>query len=260
MAKDCGRPIQRRFRAGWYLLGILASALPGSALRSQEALPYLEMGVGQKQGDFGSPTQSTLWQGYATYGSTGARWDASVTVPYLRLNREGGGISARDQGIGDIVVRGVYRFLPENEDGWSLDGEGAVKLPTASDTKGLGTGRTDVGGFLALHQRLGLFQWTLLGGWIQGASTNRTGTVVTLTSGSYVAGLRGTWDLDRNRWGIAFEARGATYQGEPGIKELSVDVFHPFSPTWAMKAVITAGFSDGGPKQSIGVALVRLFP
>ncbi|MBL0210791.1 MAG: hypothetical protein IPQ13_07785 [Holophagaceae bacterium] len=257
---DCCESLQTRFRVFWSMLAALAFSLPGSALWSQDVLPYMETGVGRKQGDFGSPTRSTFWLGYATYGVTGARWDASLTVPFLWLNRDGGGDSSQDQGIGDVVVRGSYRFLPENEDGWSLDGEGAVKLPTASDTKGLGTGRTDVGGFLALHQRLGLFQWTLLGGWIQGASTNQAGTADTLTSGSYVVGLRGTWDLNRNRWGVAFEARGATFQGEPGIKELSMDVFHPISSKWAMKAVITAGFSDGGPKQSVGVALVRVFP
>ena len=260
MANYCERHVQTRFRVFWSMLAVLVLTLQGSVLWSQDVLPYVEAGVGRKQGDFGSPTQSTLWQGYATYGATGARWDASLTVPFLRLTREGGGISSQDQGIGDVVVRGIYRFLPENEDGWSLDGEGAVKLPTASDTKGLGTGRTDVGGFLALHQRLGLFQWTIIGGWIQGASTNQTGAGGNLVSGSYVTGLRGTWDLNRNRWGVAFEARGATFQGAPGAKELSVDVFHPLSSKWAMKAVITAGFSDGGPKQSMGVALVRIFP
>ncbi len=260
MANECERPAQTRFRVFWSLLVALVIALPGHVLWSQEVLPYADVGVGRKQGDFGSPVQSTLWLGYATYGATGSRWDASLTAPYLRLNLGGAGISSQDQGIGDVVVRGSYRFLPENEDGWSLDGEGALKLPTASDTKGLGTGRTDVGGFLALHQRLGLFQWTLLGGWIQGASSNQTGTTDTLTSGSYVVGLRGTWDLDRNRWGVEFEARGATFQGTPGAKELSVDIFHPLSSTWGMKAILTAGFSDGGPKQSVGLALVRLFP
>jgi len=166
----------------------------------------------------------------------------------------------QDQGLGDVVVRGIYRFLPENEDGWSLDGVGAVKLPTASDTKGLGTGRTDVGGFLALHQRLGIFRWTLLGGWIQGASTNQIGLAGDLTSGAYVVGLSGSWYLDRNRWGVSFEARGATFQGVPGAKDISLDVFHPFTSKWGMKAIFTAGLSDGGPKQSVGVALVRIFP
>ena len=239
------------------MLVFLAFSLPGSDLRSQDVLPYLEAGVGGKQGDYGTPIQSTLWLGYATYGATGARWDANLTVPYLRLKREEGGISTQDQGIGDIVVRGVYRFLPENEEGWSLDGVGAIKLPTASDTKGLGTGQTDVGGFLALHQQLGIFQWTLLSGWIQGGSAGQTGT---LTSGAYVVGLNGSWVLDRNRWGLSFEARGAAFQGVPGAREISLDVFHPFTSKWGMKAAFTAGLSDGGPRQSVGVALVRLFP
>ena len=260
MANGCDRSAQVRSRVRARLFGSLPIALTlmlsGSMLWSQEALPYVEAGVGQKRGDFGSPIQSTLWLGYATYGASGARWDANLTVPYLRLDRVDGGITSKEQGLGDVVVRGVYRFLPENENGWSLDGVGALKLPTASDTKGLGTGRADVGGFLALHQQLGIFQWTLLGGWIQGTASS-TGT---LTSGAYVVALSGAWVLDRNRWGLSFEARGATYQGEPGVRELSLDVFHPLSSKWGVKGLVTAGFSDGGPKQSVGLALVRLFP
>ena len=260
MADGCERPIQTRSRVQWSLLLLLALVLPGRALQSQEVVPYLETGVGRKQGDYGTPIQSTLWLGYATYGASSARWDANLTVPFLRLNREGGGLSSQEQGIGDVVARGVYRFIPETEDGWSLDGGGAVKLPTASDTKGLGTGRTDVGGFLALHQQLGIFQWTLLGGWIQGSSTTPTGTTDNLKSGAYVVGLSGAWYLDGNRWGVSFEARGATFQGLPGARELSLDMFHPFSSKWGIKAGLAAGLSDGGLKQSVGVALVRLFP
>lgn len=256
MADGCNRSARIRFRMLESLVVVFACMLSGSALWSQEVLPYLEVGLGRKQGDFGSPTRSTLSLGYATYGASGTRWDANLTVPYLRLNREEGGITSQEQGLGDVVARGIYRFLPENEDGWSLDGMGAVKLPTANDTKGLGTGRTDVGGFLALHQQLGLFQWTLLGGWIQGASSSSD----TLTSGSYVVGLSGAWVLDRNRWGISLEVRGPIYQGEPGVREIALDVFHPLSSNWGVKAVIAAGLSNGGPKQSVGLAVVRLFP
>lgn len=238
---------------------VLPLLLAGMPLRSQEVLPYLEAGVGQKQGDFGSPVQSTLGMAYATYGAATTRWDASLTVPYFSLNREGGGLSAQDHGIGDVLARGAYRFLPENEGGWSLDGMGAVKLPTASDTKGLGTGRTDAGGFLALHQRLGSFQWTLLGGWVQGVSSYQTSTVGNLTSGAYEAGLGGAWYIDRTRWGLSFEARGAAFQGTPGAREISADVFHLFSTKWGMKAVVTAGLTDGGPKRSVGVAVIRYF-
>lgn len=238
------------------LLGLFLSA---GLLRSQEVIPYVELGAGRKQGDFGTPIQNTLWMGYATAGASGGRWDANLTVPFLGLDRDGAGVSLRDRGLGDIVAQGAYRFLPETEEGWSLDGGGALKFPTASDTKGLGTGRTDAGAFLSLHQRLGLFQWTLLGGWIQAITSNQPSSADGYTSGAYVAGLRGEWDFDRARWGLAFEARGATFQGEPGARELTLDVFHPLTPTWGLKAAVTAGFTDGGPRQSVGVAVVHLF-
>lgn len=230
--------------------------LSGSALWSQEWLPYAEAGLGRKQGDFGSPILSTLSLGYATVGASGARWDANLTTPYLRLDRKESGVTSQEQGIGDLVAQGTYRFLPEDEEGWSLDGMGALKLPTASEAKGLGTGRTDVGGFLALHQQLGVFQWTALGGWIQGASSSNS----ELTSGAYVAGLSGAWQLDRNRWGLSFEARGPAYRGEPGAREISLDLFHTLSSAWAMKAMVTAGLTHGGPKQSVGLAFIHLFP
>lgn len=259
MAARCTCRVRTRSRVPGALLMVLGMLMPG-ALQSQGVFPYLELGGGRKQGDFGTTATDTLWLGYVTGGVSSDRWDANLTVPYLGLTRDEGGISTQEKGLGDVLLRGAYRFLLETEDGWTLDGEGAVKLPTASDTKGLGTGRTDVGGFLSLHQRLGIFQWTVMGGWIQGTSSNQTGTTSTFTSGAYVLGLRGAWYLDRNRWGASFEARGATYQGTPGAKELSLDVFHPLTSTWGVKAVVTAGLTDGGPRQSVGVSIIRIFP
>lgn len=242
------------------LLCAFTLAFPGAILWSQDALPYVEVGAGQKQGDFGTATRSTLSLAYITFGASSSRWDANLTVPYLRVGREGGGISTHDQGLGDIVARGIYRFLSETEDGWSLDGVGALKLPTASDTKGLGTGRTDAGVFLALNQQMGLFRWTVQAGRIQGASGNPSVTTDPLTSGASFLGISGSWYFDGTRWGVSFEARGPAYQGLPGARELTVDVFHPLTPKWGIRALVTAGLSDGGPRQGLGVALIRVFP
>ncbi len=241
-------------------LGLGLGLLLGSPLLAQAVVPYVETGLGRKQGDFGTPTQSTLWLGYVTGGFGGSRWDASLTVPYLSLSQEGGGFSSRDWGLGDLVARGAYRFLPETDEGWSLDGQGALKASTASEARGLGTGRTDFGGFLALHQQLGLFRWTLSGGWIQGSSTLPASTLAELTSGAYVVGLSGAWSLDRNRWELSFEARGPAWLGAPGAREVSLEVIHTFTSTWGLKATFTAGLNDGGARQSGSLALIHLFP
>lgn len=233
---------------------LLAAALPG---RSQETVPYLEAGVGRRQGDFTTSTTSTLWMSYLTCGVFGDRWDANLSLPYLRLQRSGGGASSRDQGLGDGIVRGLYRFLPETEDGWSLDGQAALKLATGKDAKGLGTGRTDLGGFLALHQQLGLFRWTVQAGRTQGTATEASSE---LRSGGFVWGLSGSWQFDGDRWTVAYESRAAAYQGLPGARELSLDLFHPISSRWGMKLSVAAGLSDGGPRQGIGLAFIRVFP
>ena len=237
-------------------LALLAAAGP---LGAQDVLPYLEVGAGEKQGDFGTPIDSRLALGYATYGAATSRWDASVTVPWLSLDREGDGASQRDQGMGDVLLRGAYRILPENVDGWSMDALGALTFPSGSVTKGLGTGSTDLGGFLALHHRDGAFQWNLMGGWVLQTPTLPSGATYPLNPGAYMAGLGGEWYLGRTRWGLSFEARGALYQGTPGARELSADWFHLFSADWAVKAVVTAGLNNGAPRQGVGVAVIRYF-
>ncbi len=50
-----------------------------------------------------------------------------------------------ESGWGDIILQGEYALLLEPMDSFNFLLEGTVKLPTASESKGLGTGETDVG-------------------------------------------------------------------------------------------------------------------
>jgi hypothetical protein len=227
----------------------LLFALQGLALAAGTGpQAYLETGAGRWQGDFGTATRSTLAFGYAAYGLGGERWDASLTVPVLGLRREVGGSAASDQGLGDILLRGGWRCLPETEDGWALDLEAVLKLPTAAASAGLGNGRLEAGGIVALRQRLGLFRWSLLAGRLQGASSGQTATPVDLRAGAFLVGLAGSWQFEHNRWGLQLELREPAVQGAPGARELTVDCFHPLAARCALKAVASAGLSDGGPR------------
>ena len=230
----------------------LLASLPG-----QGAVPYLEIGAGRRQGDFGTSVRSDLWLGYASLGCAGERWDSSLTVPFLSLQRTGPGVSRQDWGLGDVVVQSGWRFLPETWDGWSLDGLGALKCPTANQNRDLGTGRADLGTFLALNQRLGLLRWSLLGGWIQGVSGHAGGD---LTPGAYAFSAATSLALDSARWELVFEARGPAFQGEPGAREVSLNLSRSLSPVWGVKASAMAGFTAASPKWSVGLALVRSFP
>lgn len=87
--------------------------------------------------------------------------DLSVTVPYVSQTNGAGlvnvdgsvlqingstGPATTSSGLGDIILRGSYYLLTEGkETPFDLNLTAKIKLPTADDAKGLGTGEFDTG-------------------------------------------------------------------------------------------------------------------
>lgn len=257
---DCCEPNARArqralWRTIWIVGGVIALVLASTCLKSQEPALYLEGGFGHKQGDFGTPILSKLNMAYGTVGYASSTFDLNVTVPVLRLESQGPGVNYSADGLGDVLIRGVHRFVPETSGGFSFDGGLAVKLPTADSNKGLGTGQMDVGGYLATHQRWDRIQANLLGGWIQNGTTNEM-TAAGASSGIYTAGIGISYYADTARYSMSYEARGALYAGTPAPREITLDVFKMLSPRFAMKAAVIAGLNDGTPRTNVGLGFV----
>ncbi len=234
---------------------LVALALLPSLAHADEPALYLEGGLGAKQGDFGSPTLSRLGLAYGTLGYASSRFDLSLSVPYLHLQTSGGGQDATASGLGDVLVRGIRRLVPETESGFSLDGALAVKFPTADQAKGLGTGQLDVGGFLGLHQRWNRVQATLIGGWIQGQPGDALSSTAT-ANGIYTAGIGLTYLAERGRYSVAYEARGAQYTGVPAPREASLGLFRMLTERLAIKGSFILGLNDGSPRTSFGLGVI----
>lgn len=243
---------RRRLRQTTLLLNL---ALLASLVRAAEPALYLEGGLGVKQGNFGTSVTSRLGLAYGSLGYASDRFDVSLSVPYLRLQTSGGGQDVIESGLGDVLLRGARRLVPETEEGFSLDGVLAVKLPTADSNKGLGTGQTDVGGFLGLHQRWDRIQATLTGGWIQG-STGGNLAPVTTSSGAYAAGIGLTYIGERGRYSMGFQARGAQYVGLPAPREATLDLFRMVGARTALRGSVILGLNDGSPRTSFGLGVV----
>ena len=136
----------------------------------------LSTGVGRFSGDYGQQENTTL-----DVLSFNARWylnraELAISVPYLRVDGGAnvqwidgqpvaiGGDEVSDErrkesGLGDIVVRGEYYLLTGSSTTPWIIGLVRVKLPTGSDTKGLGSGATDVETGLSLIQKYGPVSW-----------------------------------------------------------------------------------------------------
>ena len=70
--------------------------------------------------------------------------DGPVTViPGVGPVSEGAAPSRTETGLGDIVLSATYNAYYDRASTLGLDFTGKVKLPTADEDKGLGTGETD---------------------------------------------------------------------------------------------------------------------
>ena len=98
----------------------------------------------------GGDRETTLTTAF-TYGLSD-RLDVVLQLPVLFLQPVEGESQA---GIGDIEIRGKYRLLNEGSVWPALAVLAALKLPTGSERRGLGSGATDAGILLVGSKEFG---------------------------------------------------------------------------------------------------------
>lgn len=237
-----------------HALLILFFILLPSGVIAQEGRGYIDITGGYKTGDFGTPTRSNLYYLAPTLGYVAPRYDASVTVPYLSLTNETGSVSTTESGIGDIILRGGRVLVPEGESGLSLYGSLAVKLPTADEDKGLGTGETDYGAFLSLYKRIESIKLAFMGGYII------TGDPSSFNYNDiYLYGVGVSKVFDRSDLFASLEGRRSAVPGADNPLELNFGFFHLLSKDYSLKGSTFFGLNDGGPDFGLGLGIVRWF-
>ncbi len=244
-----------RYRAFHALLIILLSAIVApSAVSADTGRGYLDLGGGYKTGAFGTPTTSSLYSLSPTIGYVAPNYDVSVTMPYLSLTNKTGGQSRIESGAGDIILRGGAVFIPEGSTGFSLNGTLAFKLPTADETKGLGTGETDYGAFLGLHQRIGNFKLSLTGGYI------KIGDPAAINYNDiYLYGVGISRVFGATNIAASLDGRRSLDPGAQNPQEVSVGFFHVLNVDYAIRGSAFKGLNNGGPDFGAEFGIVRWF-
>ena len=125
-------------------------------------------GVDYSEGTYGSPVKTKILVIPASVRVKTGDFRFGATLPYLRIdgaNIVGGGaggpivIDPRTprtvrSGLGDLSLSATYA-IPEERIGLGVEFTGRVKLPTASTSKGLGTGKTDVSALVDVSKTFG---------------------------------------------------------------------------------------------------------
>lgn len=236
------------------VIALLLSLLTSFPAQAENARSYVELGAGYMTGDFGTPTKSSLNYLSSTIGHIEPDYDVSVTVPYLSLTSKFGSQSQTESGVGDMILRFGRVLVHEGAGGLSLDGALSVKIPTADEMKGLGTGETDFGAFLGLHQRLGGFKVSFHGGYIKVGDPPHVNYNDIYLYGIGISKISGFTELYAN-----LEGRQASVRGAKNPKEIYIGFFHVLNIDYAIRGSAFTGLNDGGPDLGFNVGLVRWF-
>jgi len=192
--------------------------------------------------------------------------DVTLTIPYLDISdgatyvggeveplAGGGGGS----GLGDVILKGRYYAVEQDEFLPYIDLVGSIKLPTADEDKGLGTGKTDLTFMAEFARRLRNEDWIVL--WELGY------TFVGDPSG---------YDAD-NRWlysaGLAYElasditlsgyldGRTAIFEGNDDPLSLLLIGEYKYRPDLRFDGLLEFGLNDGAPDFGITFRVRKRF-
>lgn len=227
------------------LLLLVFISVPSAFARS-----YLDVGVGQVSGDFDTGVTSTLNAFKVEYGYFGSQYFFNAATAYLNLDTDG---LEKQSGMGDVLLEAGYIYrLPDDD--LRLFPSLSVKLPTADETKNLGSGETDVGVFLDAHKKCGNIVCTAGLGYIfigepAGVDLNN---VLQLSIGGFKA-------FQQVGLGAYLEYNSAILDGRTDPVKLGVDWFYLFSLKYAFYINGIAGLNSTAPDYGIRSGVIIWF-
>lgn len=226
-------------------------------------------------GDYGDVSDTSI-----LYAPLSVRWDIdawrlSLNVPFLQVDgpsdlvTAGGGAqlpppnpppppnmdpkigSEKHAGLGDITLGFSYALPPVIDDRFFFDLQADLKIPTADEDRGLGTGKTDVSLGTEVAVKTGKF-WPYLGVAYRFVGRNSD---YELQDGMLAsAGLQ--WQGDGALGlGIEFDYRRALSQSADDPLEAVAYSSYLLNNQLLLGLYTTVGFSDGSPDYALGTSM-----
>lgn len=188
-------------------------------------------------------------------------WVFKASVPYVRITGSdnvvvGVGTVRRtttttrtESGLGDITAAATYALLADPKTRFGIDITGKVKLGTADDDRGLGTGENDFWILVDPYKQLG--KMTYFGG----VGYGMLGSSNTLKLKNVVSANAGvSYKLDQAASaGAMFDYRSKSTDAGFDQRELTAFYSRKLDGGYKLQAYATKGFSDGSPDWGAGL-------
>lgn len=156
-------------------------------------------------------------------------------------------VSTSESGIGDVLV-GATRMLGPVIGPVQIDLTARVKLPTADEKKGLGTGKPDYYAQADFYYAgVRFIPFATLGYRVMTDSD-----LYDFENGAYASIGSAYRVSDTTRTGVSLDWREKIVAGGDDATEVSAFVSHDFSPRWNMIVYALTGFTDASPDFGMG--------
>lgn len=243
--------------------------------------PYAEIGFNFYTGDYGTDTDTDIFTVPITFGySASELWDFYLTIPYIyqsttstvtvagkpvrvKANMTNGKSAITElfidttsqSGLGDISIGGSFTLHKETSDAPELYALALIKIPTADEEKGLGTGEYDYSLGLGLKRRI--TKWTFSGN-AQYNIVGSPGGIDLDNFFSVTAGIGHQRTASFKESVYIYAAESASAESDNPL-EISLNGEYIIDGNNAVSVYVMKGLSDGSPDYGIGVALNHYF-
>jgi hypothetical protein len=166
------------------------------------------------------------------------------------LTGQAAGQKLTTSGLGDIILRGRYYVVEEKD--WTplVAITGRLKLPTADETRGLGTGKMDEGVGTEISKLLGDNWITFLDGGFN--IIGRPDGLNLRNQWWYDAG--GGYYFAKNLLGsVYFEEYRSLFSGAQNIRDVFFGMSYRASSEWRFNGGVAVGLSNGAPDHVLSV-------
>ena len=249
------------------LAALCAGMVLALGVHAQESSLTLGAGLHYSSGDYGTGSNTRITSLAATARYDADPWTLRATVPYLKIDGDAtvipgvgsvrGGSSARrtESGLGDIVLGATYAAYYNAASTFGLDLTGKVKLATADEKKGLGTGEHDLIFLADLYRTFErLTGFAGVGFHILGDAPGQP------LDNVWSANLGASYRIDeRDSAGLSLDGRERAAPGAGRQRELMAFFTRKLDRLWKAQVYGLIGLADGSPDWGFGLSAARPF-
>jgi len=257
-----------RYRLTTLLFMTCCLLAPLSVTHAAKETYSLSSGVYYGSGDYGSSNTTEIWYVPIIAQYKNGPWKLKLTVPYLRIKGPGNVLFLEgptgptttteittNDGLGDVIATASFRFYENHASKFYAAVTGKVKIPTADEDKGLGSGETDY--YLHVNLTKVIDKFTVFGHlghkWYGDTSTTNYHNV-------FYGSLGGQYKFtDKTSAGLIGSYREKSLDKNDPRRSIMAFVGHKFDKSWSAQIYAIHGLSDSVADWSGGVLIKRTF-